>query len=132
MTDSSLTATSISLLTRGKEGNPSSYAAAVKKVPSSVSISERKKLDIFSSDVHPGPLHSKKKPDSLVQLKEKEPESAAAVAVPKRKEPSSRAVQSYLLDRSACKILGGQPNKKRSKKIMDVLAGCKFFTGFHG
>jgi hypothetical protein len=68
MTDSSLT-TSITLLTCGKEGNPSSNAAAVKKVPSSVSISERKKLDIFSSDVHPAPLR-KKKPDSLVQLKE--------------------------------------------------------------
>jgi hypothetical protein len=118
MTDSSL-ATSISLLTRGKEGNPSSYAAAIKKVPSSVSISERKKLDIFSSDVHPAPLR-KKKPDSLVQLEEKEPKAAAA-AVPKRKEPSSRVVQSYSLDRSACKILGDQPDKKRSKKIMDVL-----------
>ena len=121
MTDSFLAATSISLLTRGKEGNPSSYAAAVKKVPSSVSISKRKKLDIFSSDVHPAPLRSKKKPDSLVQLKEKEPKSAAAVAVPKRKGPSSCAVQSYSPDRSACKILGGQPDKKRSKKIMDVL-----------
>ena len=118
MTDSSLT-TSISLLTRGKQGNPSSYAAAIKKVPCSVSISERKKLDIFSSDVHPAPLR-KKKPDSLVQLKEKEPKAAAA-AVPKRKEPSSRVVQSYSLDRSACKILGDQPDKKRSKKIMDVL-----------
>jgi hypothetical protein len=41
MTDSSLT-TSIILLICGKEGNPSSYAADVKKVPSSVSISERK------------------------------------------------------------------------------------------
>jgi hypothetical protein len=30
-------------------------------------------------------------------------------------------VQSYSLNRSACKILGYQPDKKRSKKIMDVL-----------
>ena len=129
MTDSSLaTTSSISLLTRGKEGKHSSYAAAV-NVPSSVSISERKKLDIFSSDVHPAPLCSKKKhekkpdslkkkPDSLVQLKEIEPKAAAATAVPKRKKS---AVQSYSLNRSACKILGDQPDKKRKKMIMDVL-----------
>jgi hypothetical protein len=55
-----------------------------------------------------------------VQLKEKEPKAASA-AVPKRKEPSSCVVQSYSLDRSACKILGAQPDKKRSKEIMDVL-----------
>ena len=126
MTDSSLATTSISLLTRGKEGKPSSYAAVLKNVPSSVSISTRKKLDIFSCDVHPAPLCSKKKhenkpdslkkkPDSLVQI---EPKAAAATAVPKRKKS---AVQSYALNRSACKILGDQPNKKRKKMIMEVL-----------
>jgi hypothetical protein len=56
-----------------------------------------RKFDIFSSDVHPAPLRSKKKheknpdslkkkPDSLVQLKEIEPKAAAATAVPKRKK----------------------------------------------
>ena len=125
MTDSSLaTTTSLSLLTRGKEGKPSSYAAVLKNVPSSVSVSTRKKLDIFSSDVHPAPLRSKKKheknPDSL----KKKPDSlegmsqlsyrdaSAASAVSKRKKS---AMQSYALNRSACKILGDQPKKKRKK-----------------
>jgi len=194
MTDSSLaTTTSLSLLTRGKEGKPSSYAAVLKNVPSSVSVSTRKKLDIFSSDVHPAPLRSKKKheknpdslkkkPDSLVQIEPKAvgggvggggggvggsggdrfyPKAAggggvgggvggdrfypsnhaelsgnngnngnnnglrlegmsqlsyrdasAASDVPKRKKS---AVQSYALNRSACKILGDQPKKKRKK-----------------
>jgi hypothetical protein len=123
MSDSSLaTTSSVSLLTRGKEGGkPSSYAAVAKKVPSSVSTSERKKLDLFSSDAHPPPLR-KKKPHSLilVQQKKKEPEAATAAALTKRKEPS-RAVKSYSLDRSAYKILGDQPKKKRMKTIMNVL-----------
>ena len=66
-------------------------------------------------------MHSKKKHGSLVQQKEMEPKAAAAAAMPKRKNPPSHAVQSYSLNRSACKILGYQPDKKRSKKIMDVL-----------
>ena len=38
--------------------------------------------------------------------------------MPKRKKS---AVQSYSLNRSACKILGDQPDKKRKKMIMNVL-----------
>ncbi len=65
-----------------------------------------------------------KKPDSLVQQKTNSAAAAAttaAASAPKRKEPPSHAVKSYSLNRSACKILGNQSDKKRSKKTMDVL-----------